>query len=74
MVPASFQILSSPSSATVQPSMLHGVSVVEVHKLKEMINQLIWNKNFYINSCSVCDSYRVMEVAVIGVYTTLQRS
>jgi len=60
MVPASFQILSNPSFATVQPLMLHGVSVVEVHKLKEMINQLIWNNNFYINFCSLCDSYSVM--------------
>lgn len=68
MVPASFQILSNPSFAIVQPSMLRGVSMMEVHKLKEMINQLIWIKNFYINLCSLCDSYSVMAVC-----TTLQQ-
>lgn len=74
MVPASFQMLSNPSFATVQLSMLRGVSVLQVHKLKEMMNHHMWNKNFYVNICSDCESYRVVELSVIRVYTTLQQS
>lgn len=42
-----------------------GLSWEEVHKLKEIIGELILNKACYINTCLDLDGYRVTKLCVL---------